>query len=317
MQSAPHLVRATAETNPGWCLKGGGAVWWRAMHHVQDPTCTYGVFKALDGLGLLTVNDLDFISPAPVEFGLDEGRSFAETTNNFDMNQHCAEWAADQNMRLQRTTLQMSFCERSCSVHGLSPTVLAPSMHRGTNKKSRKTYNLLRLSMVLRHRRGYHVRVPVIDVEIRGSLCPADFDVVAGMNVITSKVSQDDLIRMLFRETQWQPWFADKLDRRLPRLIGVTLLAEQPSLAPWEDLLELVADFCEREHNLETAFRRAFLRNLRELGRKSSLTFQSLCEHLHIVFHASDPTNIQDDDLEAYLQFLNLLCFAVEEATRA
>ena len=311
MGNADSIVRQLADVAPTWCLKGGGAVWWTTLHIYHRPWASRSLKSAIDKLGLLVVRDLDFTTTTVPEATVECARMFSARLKQTIDWSNCNSWFEERNCRCVRQPFELSFEQATSSILGVSPGPLATSLHHGTNGITGEEYQLLRMAIVAQHRRGFHIRVPCIDVNLSKNTLPPNV-VINGVRVVTLVASRDDVVRMVFVDTDWQPWRSElqgKVQRRLQRLVGLTLLLCHPSPTPWARLSLLLEFVFACESQLLDWDRRATLRELRHLYVSAPEAFKVLCAHLHI---ALSPTcgnehGEVNEDYVAYLDFLMAL----------
>lgn len=330
MTWAGEMLILISQMRTSWRLKGGGAVWWTALQMSQRPWASAELKGVMHKLGLLTVYDLDFEAMAHTTMDvLKDARWFSSQLDQFvgrafSWRRH---WLATRRCRMVQCPLVIAFQEGERRELGKSPGPLAPSLHHGRNTNTGEEYQLLRMSFVVQHQRGFFLRIPCLDVNLRKNeptlhLAAAGACVarVAGVDCVSLPVLQDDLARMIFRDTNWKPWLhprPEKTQRRVRRWMGVTFLMCHPLSAPWLELSEVLDFVRAREAQLLPWDAKSCLRCIRRISRQGPAPFQEMCTHIHIALedsaaHCEKEDDDDDDDDEEFVDFLDFLLLLVE-----
>ena len=302
------------QRHTGWTLKGGGAIWWHCQHIASRPWAGACLCKAMRDLCLHELHDLDFEANMDIGSALDYTRGLSRALcDEQDVKVvlgSCEEWASERCCRVCAPAPVVSFKQRVGSLLAIDDVPFHVSAHSGRNDATGENYHLLRMSVVLEHARGYHLRVPYVDVNCSSmDTSSAQADLVEDVRVFPIRLLLQDLERMLFIETAWQPWThtsLDKIHRRLRRWIGLVMVFCYPEPTPWKQLGSLL-QYTHYRHS-QLLGNGAVLRETRLLGQQGPRAFGNLCDHIALALS----TDIADQDFIEFLLFIRAAQNAVD-----
>ena len=310
MERAEAVLNLMRGTGMGILLKGGGAIWWHAVRVCTDPGAGQHLPVRLTALGLLDLHDLDFCACDDMATFLPKMRQLCPDLSQVSELALTDSKVLDNRVcRVVPSLQDLSFTGRERSGLGNGFGHSALSVHKGANTATGEDYQLVRLSVVIEHRRGFLLRCPYVDIS---TSCPGA-QAGGGLQVLSLERAWHDIARMLFSDTRWKPWRSDrpeKLVRRMRRMVGVTLMLDHPASLPWRDLADLLDYIWLRESQLRQWQPRETLRELRRLGRGSAEYFQAFLGHVHMCLHCALEDFASDEEYEAFLFFIDALSAA-------
>ena len=263
----------------GWCLKGGGAVWWRTLSVLRSEWASAELKMTLKALHLDQVYDIDFSAPE------ESPRDALERAKSIDwapreLWARCGTLLQSRRCLLDPQPQQILFEPCARVAVDVSPGPLAASVHTGCSNNG-KDFTLLRLSLVARHCGGFTVRAPCVDVCF-GDM-PESTSRCLGVTCASLQWLYADNLRMIFTESEWAPWLCEKqykVLRRLRRAVGLAVFIDYPLLGDWRGLCYILTDVLQCEKDFVHWNRVHVLSELSALRGPDSFT--TLCAHIGI-----------------------------------